>query len=58
VTSPAALKCGHIITASGLAPVSFMRSMISALGRGGPELEYYSDMFGMEFEGRDERRAA
>lgn len=58
VTSPAALKCGRIITASGLAPVSFMRAMITALGQGGSELEYYADMFGMEFEGRHERRAA
>ena len=58
VMSPAALKCGRIITASGLAPVSFMRSMISALGKGGPELDYYADMFGAEFEGRSERRAA
>ena len=58
VTSPAALKCGRIITASGLAPVSFMRMMITALGKGGPELEYYADMFGMEFEGRQERQAA
>ena len=58
VISPAALKCGRIITASGLAPVSFMRAMITALGKGGPELEYYADMFGMEFEGRRERRAA
>jgi putative intracellular protease/amidase len=58
VASPAALKCGRIITASGLAPVSFMRAMITALGKGGPELEYYADMFGLEFEGRQERRAA
>ena len=58
VTSPAALKCGRIVTASGFAPVSFMRSMISTLGKGGPELEYYADMFGMEFEGRQERHAA
>ena len=58
VISPAALKCGRIITASGLAPVSFMRTMITALGKGGPELEYYADMFGIEFEGRRERQAA
>lgn len=58
VSSPAALKCGRIITASGLAPVSFMRAMITALGKGGPELEYYADMFGLEFGGRHERRAA
>lgn len=58
VTSPAALKCGHIITASGLAPVSFMRTMIAALGKGGPELDHYADMFGMEFEGEEERHAA
>lgn len=58
VASPAALKCGRIVTASGLAPVSFMRSMVTALGRGGPELDYYARMFGMEFEGRREIRAA
>ena len=58
VSSPAALRCGHIITASGLAPVSFMRAIMSALGKGGPELDHYADMFGMEFECRHERRAA
>jgi putative intracellular protease/amidase len=58
VTSPTALKCGRIITAPGLAPVSFMRAMISALGKGGPELEHYAELFGAEFEMRRERRAA
>jgi putative intracellular protease/amidase len=58
VISPAALTCGRIVTAPGLAPVSFMRAMISGLGKGGPELDYYADMFGMEFEGRRERHAA
>lgn len=58
VASPAAVKCGHIITASGLAPVSFMRTMITALGKGGPELDHYADMFATEFEGRSERHAA
>lgn len=58
VASPAALKCGRIITASGLAPVSFMRAMITALGKGGSELEHYADLFGMEFEGRGQKRAA
>jgi hypothetical protein len=35
-----------------------MRMMIAALGKGGPELDHYADMFGMEFEGRTERNAA
>lgn len=58
VASPTAIKCGRIITAPGLAPVSFMRAMISALGKGGPELEHYAGMFGAEFEIGRERRAA
>lgn len=58
VASPAALKCGRIVTASGLAPVSFMLAMITALGKGGAELEHYADLFGLEFEARRARRAA
>lgn len=58
VASPAALKCGRLVTAPGLAPVSFMRSMITAMGHGGEALEQYAAMFGMEFEGRRERRVA
>jgi putative intracellular protease/amidase len=52
VASTAALKCGRIVTAPGMAPVSFMRTVITALGRGGGELDYYAGMFGAEFEGR------
>ena len=58
VASATALKCGRVITASGLAPVSFMRAMITALGRGGERLDEYAAMFGMEFERKRERRAA
>lgn len=56
VASAAALKCGRIVTAPGLAPISFMRIIITALGHGGAELDHYAGMFGAEFEGS--RRAA
>ena len=52
VASAAALKCGRIVTAPELAPISFMRTIITALGRGGDELDHYAGMFGAEFEGR------
>lgn len=52
VASAAALKCGHVVTAPGLAPISFMRTIITALGHGGKELDHYAGMFGAEFEGR------
>jgi putative intracellular protease/amidase len=57
VASTAALKCGHIVTASGMAPVSFMRTVITALGRGGDDLDYYAGMFGAEFGGRHQMAA-
>jgi len=57
VASTAALKCGRIVTAPGMAPVSFMRTIITALGRGGDELDYYAGMFGAEFEGRHQMAA-
>lgn len=57
VASTAALKCGRIVTAPGMAPVSFMRTIITALGRGGDELDYYAGMFGAEFEGRRQMAA-
>jgi putative intracellular protease/amidase len=52
VASAATLKCGRIVTASGIAPISFMRTVITALGHGGDALDYYAGMFGAEFEGR------
>ena len=52
VASPAAFRCGRIITAPGTAPVSFMRGIITALGKGGEALDYYAEMFGAEFDGR------
>jgi putative intracellular protease/amidase len=58
VASPTALRSGRIVTASGLAPVSFMRTMITAMGAGSPELDHYAEMFGIEFERHDARRAA
>lgn len=58
VDSAAALKFGRIVTASGLAPVSFMRAMITAMGHGGEMLEHHAAKFGAEFEGWKERRAA
>ena len=57
VASPAALRCGRIVTASGMAPITFMRTIITALGRGGDELDYYAGMFGAEFEGRHQMAA-
>jgi putative intracellular protease/amidase len=57
VASAAALKCGRIVTASGMAPISFMRTIITALGRGGAELDFYAGMFGAEFEGRHQMAA-
>lgn len=57
VASTTALRCGRIVTASGMAPISFMRAIITALGRGSDELEYYTGMFGAEFEGRRQMAA-
>lgn len=57
VASSAALRCGRIVTASGMAPISFMRTIITALGKGGGELDYYAAMFGAEFEGRRQMAA-
>jgi putative intracellular protease/amidase len=54
--TPAALRAGNIITAPGTAPVSFMKTMLEALGRGSPGLDYYAGMFGAEHE--PGRRAA
>lgn len=46
--TPAALHAGNIITAPGTPPVSFMKTVIEALGKGGPNLDYYAGMFGAE----------
>ncbi|GGA35445.1 DJ-1/PfpI family protein [Pelagibacterium lentulum] len=45
---PKALRDGNLITASGLAPVSFMSEVFIALGYGGPELDQYVGMLGAE----------
>jgi putative intracellular protease/amidase len=46
--TPAALRAGNIITAPGTAPVSFMKTVLEALGRGSPNLDSYAGMFGAE----------
>jgi putative intracellular protease/amidase len=46
--TPAALRAGNIVTAPGTAPVSFMKTVLEALGRGSPSLDYYAAMFGAE----------
>jgi putative intracellular protease/amidase len=43
-----ALRNGNIITASGTAPVSFMKEIIEALGKGSLDLDFYTDLFGAE----------
>lgn len=53
---PMALRAGNIITAPGTAPVSFMKTVIEAMGRGSPNLDFYAGMFGAEHE--NGRRAA
>jgi len=45
---PTALRAGHIITAPGTAPVSFMKTVLEALGKGSANLDYYAGMFGAE----------
>ena len=45
---PTALRAGNIITAPGTAPVSFMKTVLEALGRGSSNLDYYAGMFGAE----------
>jgi len=47
---PDALRSGNIITAPGTAPVTFMRAVIGALGRGGANLDFYAEMFDAEHE--------
>jgi putative intracellular protease/amidase len=47
---PEALRVGNIITAPGTAPVTFMRAVVGALGRGGANLDFYAEMFDAEHE--------
>lgn len=54
--SSAALRSGRIITAPGTAPVSFMKEVIDALGKGSADLDFYAGLFGAEHAA--ERRAA
>ena len=55
--TPAALRAGNIITAPGTAPVSFMKCVMEAFGRGGANLDFYAGLFGAEHMAA-ERRAA
>ena len=45
-----ALRAGNIITAPGTAPVSFMKTVIEAVGKGSRNLDFYAGMFGVEHE--------
>ena len=53
---PTALRAGNIITAPGTAPVSFMKTVITALGKSSADLAYYAEQFGAEHQAV--RRAA
>ena len=46
--SYSAIRSDRIITAPGTAPVSFMKEVIDALGKGGPELDLYAELLGAE----------
>jgi len=45
---PFAVRDGHLITASGMAPISFAREILAALGRLTPEADGYLAAFGNE----------
>ena len=45
---PDAVSAEGIITASGMAPVSFMKKVCETLGFGGPELDFYAGLYGAE----------
>lgn len=51
-----AVRNGRVITAAGTAPISFMKEVIEALGKGSADLDFYVDLFGAEHG--VERRAA
>ncbi len=51
-----ALRAGNIITAPGIAPVSFMKTVIEAMGKGSRALDFHAGMFAVEHEAG--RRAA
>lgn len=48
VDVPGAVSDQSIITAAGTAPVSFMKEVMEALGKGGDELNFYVGMFAAE----------
>jgi putative intracellular protease/amidase len=48
--SSSAIRSGRIITAPGTAPVSFMKEVIGALGKGSADLDFYAELFGAEHE--------
>lgn len=50
VDQPRAVRAGMLVTASGLAPVSFMVEVFNALGYGGEELSAYQAMLGAEHQ--------
>jgi putative intracellular protease/amidase len=58
VASATALKCGRVITASGLAPVSFMRAMLAALGHESVDVVQYAERFSVEFGMKPRQRLA
>jgi len=55
--TPTALRAGNIITAPGTAPVSFMKTIMEAFGRGGANLDFYAGLFGAEHMALGKRAA-
>ncbi len=50
VETPAAVRDGTVITAAGTAPITFMKSVMEALGKGGAELDFYAGVYAGEHE--------
>lgn len=48
VDTPRAIAANGLITAAGTAPVSFMQKVMESLDKGGPELDFYLDMYAAE----------
>lgn len=45
---PEAVSDANVVTAAGTAPVSFMREVMTLLGKGGPELDFYTGLHAAE----------
>lgn len=48
VATPAAVRDGSIVTAPGTAPITFMKTVMEALGKGGEELDFYTGLYAAE----------